>query len=117
MLALIAFSTCVVACTPDVSFTPRTPGQGSYPSMDRSASRVYKVPSSSCVEIGMVHAEGEKGTLIEQIAREAADNGGTHYIMRTPIEEESLDIAPSGFGHYNARKHVDQNVAAVVYRC
>lgn len=65
-------------------FSPRNASK-SYEPIVVTASRIPTIASiNECGadEIGVVHASGRENEVIEAIAEEVADNGGTHYVIK-----------------------------------
>ena len=96
------------------------PDQQEYPPAVDAASRV-KQPSDACpgggepIKLGVVRAQGDQGETIVAIAKEAANHGGTHYVVRGDDKHAGVEGSYYGGGHWEA--HNTRATWAVVYRC
>ncbi|HEX4517907.1 MAG TPA: hypothetical protein VH054_30415 [Polyangiaceae bacterium] len=105
-----------------LSFTPEREGQ-SYPQTVKMASRTEHPGPSSC-EIGTIAFTGSMEDRWEDVARTAAENGGTHYYVRTKYTNERLVTHGVAYSWGNVTtgrtsshlEHDEQNVV-LVYTC
>ena len=85
--ALVLVLGAVLACGgsgASAVFKPKSPKK-TYEPLVRSATKLPNISSiNECGadEIGVVHAEGTPSEVVEALAVEAADNGGTHFVVR-----------------------------------
>lgn len=122
-LVLLAGSMC--GCYGIAEFRPKNPTQ-SYEPLVRTASRLPN-PSSivdcGANEIGVIHADGSPAEVVGAIAEEAADQGGTHYVLRGDSTESSDVYEGTGttfgnttFVHGRRTTEKTRYTWAVVYR-
>jgi hypothetical protein len=108
------------ACGASIAeWDPTHPDQQEYAQVVDRASRV-KQPSDACpgggdpVKLGVVRARGDQGETIEAIAKEAAQHGGTHYVVQGDDKHAGFE----GTYHYGGFEAHDLRATwAVVYRC
>lgn len=121
LCALLAMASAVVACGPMLEWRPSDPSK-EYPAEKGMASRVDSEPCGAD-KIGVVHATGHPSQVIEAIAHEAADRGGTSYVVRGNDHSDEFVAhgSSSNFGgttFTSTRGHVErtEHMWAVVYR-
>ena len=115
-------------CGTYVEFEPKHPHQADYPRATDVASRVREA-SKACnsddrITIGVVHADGDPDDVIPALAKEAADCGGTHYVVEG--DKEDVEYRTTGVAHTighttfvstRTQTDVSRRIWAIVYRC
>jgi hypothetical protein len=118
--ALLAAFACA-ACGPQVDFEPKHPEQPEYPRVLDVASRV-PAAVQACepedrVTVGVVHAYGDPDDVIPALAKEAAQRGGTHYVVEGDKEDVRLGSFAVQNRVGNTTVNVERAIWAIVYRC
>src|SRR5438270_12960622 len=119
MWAVVGAVLALTGC--GLSFRPVHEGQ-TYPQTVKIASRISHPGPSSC-EIGVIVMNESFDNNWERIARTAAENGGTHYYVRTKYGAPSYvtygtSYRYGGFAAGSSRTYVerDEHNVIVVYR-
>lgn len=115
------------ACETSTEWTPKYPNQPEYKPLVSVASRIRRArdacPSDERVNLGVVHVDGrvDRVDVIQELAEEAANRGGTHYVVASDVTEvDGADIVGAHYGGVlfgRARFTKSEHVWAIVYRC
>jgi hypothetical protein len=120
-LVACAAVVALLGCGAAIEWTPAHPDSKDYPRVVETAVRV-RHPADQCtsggvpVKLGIVHADGEEDEVIPAIAKEAAEHGGTHYVVGGDKTDYELSGVVYG-GHVHLRDDSQRFTWAVVYRC
>jgi hypothetical protein len=126
MLGFVSLLACRQG--PITEWRPRFPSHEYAPKTTLAVRIREPAELGECAErIGVVHADGEPSEVIEAAAREAAEHGGTHYIVK--LDESSSHLETRGSAttwgntnfavtHARAETHevVTRHIAVHVYR-
>ena len=114
---------CGPGCGPSTTWDPKNP-EAEYSRLVKAASRV-PTPADACessvrTAIGDISAEGEPDEVIGAIATEAAERGGTHYVVRGDEKDRSYVTsvwATKDTAYATTTPKDSRRTWAVVYRC
>jgi hypothetical protein len=121
LLASAAVVVALLGCGAAVDWSPAHPENKDYPRVVDTAVRV-RHPGDQCtsaqmlIKLGVVHADGDEDEVIPAIAREAAEHGGTHYVVEGDKTQHDLSGVVYG-GYAHLRDDPQRATWAVVYRC
>lgn len=111
----------VLGCGASVDWSPAHPETKDYPQVVEAASRVHD-PAAECssgqelIKLGVVHADGDEDEVIPAIAKEAAEHGGTHYVVEGDKTRHDLSGVIAG-NYAHLEDDPKRATWAVVYRC